>query len=726
MSAVFGSVRRHLLRVLLIVGLVVAAGLVSATPASADICQDAPAPVAPKSGLPGMLTSVPRDVPDSAPDPFKNPKVPIGDVYGYNWGWSNFDLGCGSDFLRDPVAVTNTKSANVVMALLGGVLAGLSSLEGMAKTSSLDWLTTVVAGVADKLKGPLLGAWLPLGVLGVGLVLVYRARRASYADTLRAALIIGGAVGMATFALVYPATASKAVDSTVVAVSDAVGKQFSASASDAVSREGAYRTWLTGNFGDPDSAVSRDLGPRLLSATRYTWSDMKRIQADPGAKKRIDQAKAGEFKAVAKEIKDRDPAAYEVFTGRGERTAPALLGVLVVLCMGLFIALAMLMVLIARVMMQGLALAAPLAAVLGVLPTHTSVLARLWDLFTAAVVAVAKFVVAGGIMALVLGAIQANSGLGAGSKLFWVIVATVVGIVLTRPVRSFKTIVPGLNPDRSYLRAAANGAAAYIGARLGTEEGAEAGIRGSFPNGTANESVGQATQRSTASADDRESLEPLPMPAWSYTTSADPVWTQTAPATRGAVEATTTSAGQWARGQTWPGVVAGGRGQRELPAAPLRPSASLAMAPDETDIRATADALSPSVHAGSGPGLGGPRFVAPLDPALVSSDTVMDAPVVGMGGPPAVVTNAGSVPVDPALLRRPRVPAWAEGVSEVVYPSGIIVAAEEHSLYQRNGNQGSEASEVYVTLPEPELAEDGTEHEMVTYFSSAGTSHGSA
>ena len=42
---------------------------------------------------------------------------------------------------------------------------------------------------------------------------------------------------------------------------------------------------------------------------------------------------------MAKELQTRDPAAYESFTGRGERTAPALLGVLVVLCMGLFIGL---------------------------------------------------------------------------------------------------------------------------------------------------------------------------------------------------------------------------------------------------------------------------------------------------------------------------------------------------------------------------------------------------
>ena len=574
------SANRHLVRLLLIVVLSMAAGLASVQPASADICQDAPKPVAPKSGLPGMLTTVPAHVPDTAPDPFEDPKVPIGDVYGYNWGWSNYDLGCGSDFLRDPVAVTNTKSANVVMSMVGGLLAGLGSLEQMAKTSSLDWLTTVTRGVAEKLKGPLLAVWLPVALLAVGLIIGFHARRASYAATLRTAVIIVGAIGMASFALVYPSTASRAVDRAVVTVAETAGQQFYASASDAVARESAYRTWLTGNFGDPDSAVARDLGPRLVSATRYTWSDMKRIQTHPGAKKAIDDAKAVEFKKIAKELEQRDPSAYEMFSGRGERSAPALLGVVVALCMGLFVGLAMLMVLIARVMMQGVALAAPLAAVLGVLPTHTSVLARLWDLFTAALVAVAKFVIAGGVMALVLGAVQANGQLGAGAKLFWVVVASVVAIVLTRPVRSFKTIVPGLNPDRRYLRTALSGVASYLGARVGAQDGSAGGVPSSFS--VPSVSSDRVTD-AIGSSDARESLDPLPRPVWAAGMTSYPMLEQV-PASRAQVQggtaaiapgATTTASRisiatpQWARGQAWPGVGGVGGVRPQLAATPL-------------------------------------------------------------------------------------------------------------------------------------------------------------
>ncbi|HET9872963.1 MAG TPA: hypothetical protein VFP89_10265 [Propionibacteriaceae bacterium] len=698
--------RRRLLRLLLIVFLTVGAGMVTATPAAADICKDAPSPVAPKSGLPGMLTSPPKDVPDAAADPFKDPKVPIGEVYGYNWGWANYDLGCGSDFLRDPVAVTNTKSANVVMSILGGLLAGLGSLEQMAKTSSLDWLTTVIGGVADRLRGPLLAVWLPVAMLGVGLIVGFRAKRASYADTLRTALVIVGAVGMATFALVSPAAASSGVDKAVTTVATAAGQQFSASAADAVTRESAYRTWLTGNFGDPDSAVARELGPRLLSSTRYTWSDMKRMAADPGAKSQIDADKAAEFKKVATELQDRDSAAYETFTGRGERTAPALLGVVVVLCMGLFIGLAMLMVLIARVMMQGLALAAPLAAVLGVLPTHTSVLSRLWDLFTAAIVAVAKFVIAGGVMALVLGAIQSNNDLGAGAKLFWVIVATVVGLVLTAPVRSFKTIVPGLDPHRSYLRTALAGVGTYVGARTGAEDGVEDGLKGSWrakPPTAKEEQV-------TGALDVRDSLEPLPQPVWASAMPADPVWVQTQDAeashregsapmdVSSSMAAPGSAAGgrSWAREQRWPGVVAASPAPRELPAAPMQVRSAAVGAGSEGAV---------SMQAGSD--------------VVIDVDSPADVPgtsnLVVAGSAAAEGSQAHDVPrpVPP----RPVVDLESEAV---VYPSGIIVAAEDHSMYQRPSDNGPDPSEIYISLPDPELAEDGTEQPMVTYQSSAG------
>ncbi|MBO0811203.1 MAG: hypothetical protein J2P23_04065, partial [Microlunatus sp.] len=221
-------------RVVAVTVLVLATLVLTARPAAADICTGVPTPVQPKSGLPGMLTSTPRTIPDQTPNPFTDKSVSIGQVYGYNWNWSNYDLGCGPDFLRDPIAVTNTKTANVILSIVGGTLAGLASLEQLSKTSSLSWLTDVVGGIADKLRTPVLTLWLPLAMFGVGLIVAFKAKRTSYAETMRTLWVIGLAVIMAVFALAFPTTASNTVDRAVVAVSDATGSQFSASPSGAI------------------------------------------------------------------------------------------------------------------------------------------------------------------------------------------------------------------------------------------------------------------------------------------------------------------------------------------------------------------------------------------------------------------------------------------------------------------------------------------------------------
>jgi hypothetical protein len=685
--------QRMLGRGIAIVILVAACMVGFAKPAAADICADAPSPVEPKSGLPGMLTTTPKQIPDRAPNPFTDRSVSIGQVYGYNWNWANYDLGCGPDFLRDPVAVTNTKTGNVILSIVGAVLAGLASLEQMAKTSSLGWLTNVIGGIADKLRTPVLSLWLPLAMLGVGLIVAFRAKRTSYAETMRTLLIIALAASMAVFALIFPAVASRTVDKAVVSVSSAAGAQFSASPTDAITRESAYRTWLTGNFGDPDSALAKQFGPKLMDATHYSWSDMKRIQADPDAKKQIDDQKASEFKAVADQLKDQDPAGYDTFTGRGERTGPAMFGVVVALAMSLFVAIAMIMVLVARVMMQGLALAAPLAAVIGVLPTHRSVLARLWDLFTAALLAVAKFVIAGGVMTMVLAAIESNDHLGAGAQLFWIIVATVVGIVLTRPIRSFKTVIPGLDPNQSYLRTALNGFTEYLGARFGTEAGINDAAEDQ-EHRTPRPADATGTPKAPATA--QESLPALPAPEWNTSETTTRVVQMDRPAP------TAGDAG-WETSRVWPGVISS-----PTPAA-------IAAAPRQLEA---APVPAQRIEAGPANGSSSEPSVGTAD---VSDASARPEPPSG----PSTEPDHGPSATDPRF-QGSRATSPAQRDAEVIYPTGVIVADTEGPLYRRSTADASLGAETYVPMADPELADDGTEHELVRYHSRAGAPDASA
>jgi hypothetical protein len=75
-------------------------------------------------------------------------------------------------------------------------------------------------------------------------------------------------------------------------------------------------------------------------------------------------------------------------------------------------------------------------------------------------------------------------------------------------------------------------------------------------------------------------------------------------------------------------------------------------------------------------------------------------------------------------LSHPRPPSASESNAQVIYPTGIIVADAEGPLYRSTGE--TDTSETYIPMTDPELAEDGTEHELVRYHSRAGAADGSA
>ena len=445
------SRRRWILAAL--AGLILTVGLASAAgPARADglddLCQTVPAPVRPDYQVSGLVMDKPdlNTVPNAAPDPFKDPSVPISDVYGWAWRFTNYDLGCGNDFIRDPSAVATTASANFVMAWMATITSWIASLEHMAHSGVFDWLQVVVTSVADALKDRVLTVWLPLAAVVLSIVVVFTSRTAGYADTMRRLGMLLGSILLAVVTLVLPAQAMKLVNDAANTAADVAQAGFTSEAADLVTREAIYKTWLVGNFGSADSPIAQQYGPRLMSALTYTWSDVKRMNADPGAKAKIDQAKATEFKAIADEVQKKDPTAYQSLTGKTDtRTAPATMGVVWVVLMGIFVAIACFMIVMAKLVMLGLVLYGMVASVVGVL--KFSVLQHVWDLFTAAVVNIVKFTLAAGLMTLVLSALS-TAPVGVGWRMLLAIIATVIAIMFTRPVRSFKAMA-GMDPNKS-------------------------------------------------------------------------------------------------------------------------------------------------------------------------------------------------------------------------------------------------------------------------------------
>ncbi len=249
-----------------------------------------------------------------------------------------------------------------------------------------------------------------------------------------------------------------------------------------------------------------------MSALTYTWSDVKRMNADPGAQKAIDKAKANEFRKIATEVEKKDPAAYDSFTGKTDtRTAGTILGGVWVLIMGFFVVLASLITVVARLIMIALVVAAPVGVVVGVV--KYAVLQRMWDLFTAALVNIVKFTIAAGAMTLILGAIQ-NAPVGMGWRLLFAIVATVIAIMITKPVASFKSMA-GMDPTRRYLgallrRAGGTALGVVAGQRLADRsDDADRGVSMDAPGASPGEhddvpdAAGGAVDAAAATAGDR-------------------------------------------------------------------------------------------------------------------------------------------------------------------------------------------------------------------------------
>jgi hypothetical protein len=702
--------RRRAARVLLTLLL---AGLLlgGVGPAAADpldqICKEVPAPVRPDFQVAGLVMDKPdlAKVPDVSPDPFKDPKVPISDVYGWAWRYTNYDLGCGSDFIRDPNAVASTNIANIAMAGLATMTSAVNSVENMSRSASFEFFKPVVSSIADILDERVLSVWLPLALLVVSVIVAFGATRASYSETFRRLLVVVVCVALAVVALVFPVRAVNLMDDGATAVAEAAQAGFSPRASDLITREALYQTWLVGNFGSADSPTAVAYGPRLMSALTYTWSDVKRMKASPGAQDAIDKAKAAEFRKIATEVEKKDPAAYESFTGKTDtRTAGTILGGVWVLIMGFFVVLASLITVVARLVMIALVVAAPIGVVVGVV--KYAVLQRMWDLFTAALVNIVKFTVAAGAMTLILGAIY-NAPVGMGWQLLFAIVATVIALMITKPVTSLKSMA-GLDPTRHYLgellrRVSGTTLGVVAGNRVSDHDAA----RGA-PLDVPVASPGETTTYRMQPVE--PSMPPLPPPA---TVLAVPVGYAAAPRLQGA-EAEHRAALQ---SEPVPGAE-----RRALPAPTLvSPNAVPNQTVEEPPPDDSPRLLRP-VRVVPVAGTAIRRQVAAEQTAFPAVDDreLTEPPITEPAGRPItspgrqapVVGATAAATHYPAPIGNPhRVnlvdhePAARPGGTTVTYPTGIVVQ-NEHGIYRPDRPLRIEE---YLRFPEPQVDANGEE-----------------
>ncbi|MDN5804084.1 MAG: hypothetical protein L0H26_05780, partial [Microlunatus sp.] len=639
-------------------------------------------PARPDFAVSGLVMDKPdlKSVPASAPDPFKDTAVPISDVYGWSWRFTNYDLGCGNDFIRDPSAVATTTSANFVLAWMNTLGSSLESLENMARTATFDWLETVVTSIAGTLMTRVLTVWLPLAAVLLAIVVAFTARNAGYAETMRRLGILVGAIVLAVVTLVLPKQAIALANSAVDTATGAAQAGFSSTASDLITREALYKTWLIGNFGSADSPIAQEYGPRLMSALTYTWSDVKRMESDPDAKAKIDKAKATEFKWVADEVKKKDPVAYQSLTGKTDtRTATATLGVVWIVLMGLFVALSSFVIVMARLIMLGLILYGMVASVIGVL--KFAVLQRVWDLFTAAVLNLVKFTLAAGMMTLILSAIS-TAPIAGGWRILLALAATVFAIAVTRPIKSFKAMA-GMDPNRSVF-------ASMMKRAIGTAVGLAAGSKFvGLPGKDEKKDETPAAAGSEEQQPVEPSHPPLPAPAPLQALPVGARWEQV---------------DQSQQTTAWGGYTAVGGHTRshslDLRVAPAPPRPTLPAALDQRPRElpagtTTVPVPSPTAAAGADTSR---RAVEADRPRLLDAGNTATSSTTE----PIPLVSSGSS-VQPPVVGDPPPPTGPAAPAPVVYPTGIIIQPDA-GLYRSSG-----AAAEYHRFTEPQVDAQGQE-----------------
>ncbi len=443
------------------------------------------------------------EVPDTAPDPFADKDVRLVDVYGYGYQWGTYDLGCGADVARDPFAVLDTQIANLGWVVPSSAGVFVSSLQDLAVMGPFDFLDPLIGSVQTSIRDRLWTTWFPIALIVGGLGVLFRARRAEYSATARTLGWVGLILAVSALFLQAPMAVDRAISSVMTKVVQTASAPFGTTSIDEqIAREVMYPQWLQGELGTMTGPTAEKFGPGLLAATHYTWSDEKQMAADPGARARINQAKATQFRNLAEQLKDQDPAAYSHLTGKqGEsRLTAVMFAGLFTLGLSLFVILGFVVLALAQLIARIFVIGFPLVGLIAVAhPRGQFTVMQLWSLFAAAFLAAVKFAVVTGLYTLFAAGVM-HAPIGGLAKLAALMLLTILGLMFAKPFRSFKTLVPGLDPRHSYTMGAVRRVASFASTEVAVTRGVESGIESNSPR--------PSTQPKLRA--EEESLPPLP------------------------------------------------------------------------------------------------------------------------------------------------------------------------------------------------------------------------
>lgn len=367
-SARDGRLVRGCRVVLLVVLALLGAQAVLGVPALAQVpgvedCKQPPNPERPGSGMVGALDPTPLEA--GAPDSVYREVGYAGLV------WHAYDLGCGPSGVRNPEAVIDTWTGNLLFNV-GKVIVGAANglhyaLADGGLLGPLDELiVSGTAGLYDSVYAP----WFGLIAVLLAIVMFRSIWRGDLASVSKRAAWALAAIWLAAATYLTPVLYTQVLDEVLVDGSNQVRTGFlqevGVEQRDALPTllhdQIVYRNWLRGEFGSPDGPQAQQLGRDLVRAQAYTKEETAAGADDPSSG--VADRKKQEYEAIAA----RTGSAYGYFQGiDGSRIGVGFLAALQSGMFALFQLLSQAALLLAQIVLRVVILLGPVIGLIAIL-----------------------------------------------------------------------------------------------------------------------------------------------------------------------------------------------------------------------------------------------------------------------------------------------------------------------------------------------------------------------
>jgi hypothetical protein len=328
-----------------------------------DDCKQAPNPERPGSGMIGAIDATPLQA--GAPDSV------YAEVGYAGLVWNTYDLGCGPSGLRNPNAVIDTWTGNLLFDIGKAIVGASNGLHYALADGGLlaplnDLIVTGTVALYDSVFAP----WFGLIAVLLSIVLFRSIWRGDLATvSKRAAWALAG-IWFAAATYLTPLLYTHVLDGVLVDGSNQmrtgflneVGIEQRDALPTLLHEQIVYRNWLRGEFGSPDGPQAVQLGRDLVRAQAYTKQEIAAGADDPSSG--VAERKKQEYKAIA----ERTGSAYGYFQGvDGNRIGVGFLAALQSLMFGLFQLLAQAALLLAQVLLRVVILLGPIIGLVAIL-----------------------------------------------------------------------------------------------------------------------------------------------------------------------------------------------------------------------------------------------------------------------------------------------------------------------------------------------------------------------